>query len=64
MDGKFGTVDKRFEQVDREFDALRQLIKSEGETTRRHFDVVAEKMAGEQTWRSTVRWQPRSHLPG
>ncbi len=48
MDGKFGAVDERFEHVDREFDALRQLIKSEGETTRRHFDVVAEKMVSER----------------
>jgi hypothetical protein len=41
-------VDKRFGRVDREFEELRQLIKSEGETTRRHFDVVAEKMVSER----------------
>jgi len=41
-------VDKRFERVGREFEELRQLIKSEGETTRRHFDVVAEKMVSER----------------
>ena len=27
---------------------LRQLIKAEGEATRRHFDVVAEKMTSER----------------
>ena len=31
-------------EMDDKFDVLRQLIKSEGETTRGHFDVVAEKM--------------------
>jgi len=56
-------VDGRFAAVDRELEDLRQQIKSEGEAvrryvddritlehqaTRRHFDVVAEKMMGER----------------
>jgi hypothetical protein len=40
--------DKGFERVAREFEELRQQIKSEGETTRRHFDVIAEKMVGNE----------------
>ena len=35
-------------EMDGKFDVLRQLIRSEGETTRRHFDVVAEKMVSER----------------
>jgi F0F1-type ATP synthase membrane subunit b/b' len=41
MDGKFAVVDKKFEELRRE-------IKAEGETTRRHFEVVAEKMLSER----------------
>ena len=63
VDGKFAAVDDRFGRVDRELEDLRQQIKSEGEAvrryvddritsehqaTRRHFDVVAEKMMGER----------------
>ena len=63
MDGKFDAVDKRFERVVQVLEDLRQQIKSEGEAvrryvddritlehqaTRRHFDVVAEKMMGER----------------
>ena len=41
MNSKFGVVDEQFK-------AMLELVKSEGETTRRHFDVVAEKMLGER----------------
>ena len=51
MDGKFAAVDTHFERVDRVLEDLRKLVKSEGETTRRHFDVVAEKMVS-----GTSRW--------
>ncbi len=45
VDERFGRVDERFEQVDKALQELRLLVKSEGEATRRHFDVVAERMA-------------------
>jgi tetrahydromethanopterin S-methyltransferase subunit G len=62
MDGKFAAVDERFERVDERFEQidrrfeqvdgtlqdLRLLITSESEATRRHFDVVAEKMVSER----------------
>ena len=48
MDSRFTAVDKRFEQVDGTLQELRLLIKSEGEATRRHFDVVAEKIVSER----------------
>jgi septation ring formation regulator EzrA len=44
VDQRFERIDERFERVDRTLEELRQLMKSEGEATRRHFDVVAEKM--------------------
>jgi hypothetical protein len=58
IDERFERVDKRFEQVDGTLEELRQLIKSEGEATRRHFDVVAEKMVRERNLRWTGRWRP------
>ena len=48
VDERFERVDERFERVDRTLEELRQLMKSEGEATRRHFDVVAEKMVSER----------------
>jgi hypothetical protein len=48
VDQRFEQVDKRFEQVDGTLQELRRLIMSEGEATRRHFDVVAEKMVSER----------------
>ena len=48
VDERFEQVDKRFEQVDGTLQELRLLIKSEGEATRRHFDVVAEKIVSER----------------
>ncbi len=55
MDDRFGDVDQRFAQVDQRFarvddrfQELIGLILSEGERTRRHFDVVAEQMKSER----------------
>ena len=55
VDERFEQVERRFEQVDRRFDevdskfaALEQLIVSENEKTRRHFDVTAERMRDER----------------
>ena len=39
-------------------------MKSESEATRRHFDVVVEKIVSERTWRSTDSWRPRSSSSG
>ena len=41
-------MDRRFGAVDEQFKVVFELIKSEGETTRRHFDVVAEQMLSER----------------
>jgi hypothetical protein len=38
----FSRIDSRFTQVDAQFAEIRQLIVSEGERTRKHFDAVAE----------------------
>ena len=46
---QFAAVGQRFEAVDRRFDSLEQRIAAEGETYRRHLDVVAEE------FRSLVR---------
>jgi hypothetical protein len=61
MDRKFAAVDVRFERVTSDSSRstsgsskstercrLRVLIKSEGEVTRRHFDVVVEKIVSER----------------
>ena len=48
VDERFERVDERFEQVDGTLQELRLLIKSEGEVTRRHFDVVVEKIVSER----------------
>ncbi len=37
----------RLDGHDRQFDTLLQTMKAEGEETRRHFDVVAEKIHGD-----------------
>ena len=55
VDKRFAQVDERFAQVDARFDrlevrlasevaGLREEIREEGATTRRHFDVVAESL--------------------
>ena len=48
VDRRFEQVDERFELVDQRFDRMEALIRSEGERTRRHFDVVAEQMKAER----------------
>jgi septal ring factor EnvC (AmiA/AmiB activator) len=48
IDARFEQVDRRFEQVDRRFEAMEALVRTEGEKTRRHFDVVAEQMKAER----------------
>lgn len=48
VDQRFEDVDRRFEAVDRRFDELVALIVTEGERTRRHFDVVAEQLISER----------------
>lgn len=44
VDERFAQVDRRFEQVDERFRLVLAEIASEGERTRRHFDLVAEQM--------------------
>ena len=48
VDERFVANDERFDAIDAKFDALRSdleaRIKEEGDTTRRHFDVMVEKM--------------------
>ena len=48
VDQRFEQVDQRFAQVDQRFDRMEALIRSEGERTRRHFDVVGEQMKAER----------------
>jgi hypothetical protein len=47
VDEQFRRVDERFRKVDAEFKAVRAEIRSEGEITRRHFDVVSEHLVAE-----------------
>jgi hypothetical protein len=44
IDRRFETIDRRFEAIDRRFEAIETRIAEEGETTRRHFDVMVEKV--------------------
>jgi hypothetical protein len=44
MDGRFGQVDTRLDRLESRMDALERRVTEEAETTRRHFDVVAERM--------------------
>ena len=48
VDERFEQIDRRFERVDESLEELRRLVKSEGEATRRHFDVVAENIVSER----------------
>ena len=41
-------MDRKFAAVDDTLEELRLFIKSEGEATRRHFDVVVEKIVSER----------------
>ena len=47
VDARFEQVDARFEQVDARFKDIEDLIKTEGEATRRHIDVVAAGLSGQ-----------------
>jgi chromosome segregation ATPase len=44
MDARFDAMDARFQRVDEEFVKVRAQIKAEGETTRRHFEIMVEKI--------------------
>ncbi len=44
---KFSEVDARFERVEAKLEAVLQRVILEGETTRRHFDIVSERMQSE-----------------
>ncbi len=44
VDERFEQIDRRFDRVDEEFKAVRAEIRSEGETTRRHFEMVAQQL--------------------
>ena len=44
MDGRFAQVDTRLERLEARMDALERRVRDEAEATRRHFDVVAERM--------------------
>jgi tetrahydromethanopterin S-methyltransferase subunit G len=48
VDERFAQVDERFEQIDRRFEHVLSEIAAEAERTRRHFDVVAEKLIAER----------------
>jgi outer membrane murein-binding lipoprotein Lpp len=61
VDKRFDAVDKRFDAMDKRFDAMDTRILQEAETTRRHFDIVAEqfkdyvKVLADGTARNTER---------
>jgi hypothetical protein len=44
VDERFAAVDERFEAIDARFDRLEKHLIEEHQTTRRHFDVVAERI--------------------
>ena len=48
VDLRFKEVDQRFERIDRRFEEMIALILSEGDRTRRHFDVVVEQLTSER----------------
>jgi DNA anti-recombination protein RmuC len=48
VDQRFEQVDQRFERVDERFDTLANEIRTEGERTRRHFNVVVEQIKAER----------------
>ena len=47
VDKRFARVDERLERLELRMDSLERRLVEEGETTRRHFDVVAERMHAE-----------------
>jgi hypothetical protein len=48
VDERLAQIDERFNQVDNQFRELREQIVSEGEKTRRHFDIAVEQMKAER----------------
>ena len=44
VDDNFKSIDKQFKKIDDEFAKIRAEMKAEGETTRRHFDIVGESI--------------------
>ena len=44
IDARFAAVDARFDGIDARFDRLDARIVASEETTRRHFDIVAEQL--------------------
>jgi hypothetical protein len=44
VDGRFSHVDDKFARLDQEMKGMRAEIKAEGEMTRRHFDVMVERV--------------------
>lgn len=47
VDARFDAVDARFDAVDARFQTIADQIHEEGETTRRHFDIVVEQFRSE-----------------
>ena len=45
IDDRFTRIDNRLEKIEAELLTVRAEIKSEAESTRRHFDIMVEKMA-------------------
>ena len=49
MDERLARIDERFDRIDERFDRMEERfdrrIREEHETTRRHFDVMVEKIA-------------------
>jgi hypothetical protein len=46
VDRRFDQVDRRFTEIDERFEALEKRIAEEHATTRRHLDIVAERLEG------------------
>ena len=44
IDQRFAAIDQRFDAIDRRFEVVEARIREEGETTRRHFEVMVEKI--------------------
>ena len=43
-DQRFGGIDRRLDRMDHRFEVIEARIREEGETTRRHFEVMVEKV--------------------
>jgi len=46
VDQRFEAVDRRFDGIDQRVDSLERRVTIEGETSRRHMDVIAEELKG------------------